>query len=220
MIARPFAGEPGSFARTSTATILARAAATELPLVVRDRGQHGPRRREDLRHLRRPRHRRVPPDQVERRGHPDRPRSSCRTLDGGFVFANLVETDMLWGHRNDPVELPPLPAGLRPAAARPPRRAARGDLLDRHVGPRLRPDDGVDRPLAGVRAAPRIRSRTQCGRADPRGGRVRGRRRHGECLARRQVGGQAPPRPPDRALTRPLVKSMDSRARGVTSPDS
>ena len=23
--------------------------------------------------------------------------------DGGLVFANLVETDMLWGHRNDPV---------------------------------------------------------------------------------------------------------------------
>ena len=26
-----------------------------------------------------------------------------RELDGGLVFVNLVETDMLWGHRNDPV---------------------------------------------------------------------------------------------------------------------
>jgi phosphopentomutase len=26
-----------------------------------------------------------------------------RELDEGFVFTNLVETDMLWGHRNDPV---------------------------------------------------------------------------------------------------------------------
>jgi phosphopentomutase len=26
-----------------------------------------------------------------------------RELDEGFVFVNLVETDMLWGHRNDPV---------------------------------------------------------------------------------------------------------------------
>jgi phosphopentomutase len=26
-----------------------------------------------------------------------------QTLDGGFVFTNLVETDMLWGHRNDPI---------------------------------------------------------------------------------------------------------------------
>ncbi|HVY60535.1 MAG TPA: phosphopentomutase, partial [Planctomycetota bacterium] len=25
-----------------------------------------------------------------------------RHLDEGFVFVNLVETDMLWGHRNDP----------------------------------------------------------------------------------------------------------------------
>jgi len=25
-----------------------------------------------------------------------------RTMDGGLVFTNLVETDMLWGHRNDP----------------------------------------------------------------------------------------------------------------------
>jgi phosphopentomutase len=25
-----------------------------------------------------------------------------RDVDGGLVFANLVETDMLWGHRNDP----------------------------------------------------------------------------------------------------------------------
>jgi phosphopentomutase len=26
-----------------------------------------------------------------------------RELDDGLVFVNLVETDMLWGHRNDPV---------------------------------------------------------------------------------------------------------------------
>jgi len=26
-----------------------------------------------------------------------------RELDSGLVFTNLVETDMLWGHRNDPV---------------------------------------------------------------------------------------------------------------------
>ena len=26
-----------------------------------------------------------------------------RGMDGGLVFVNLVETDMLWGHRNDPV---------------------------------------------------------------------------------------------------------------------
>jgi phosphopentomutase len=26
-----------------------------------------------------------------------------RAVEDGFVFVNLVETDMLWGHRNDPV---------------------------------------------------------------------------------------------------------------------
>ncbi|MGD0712888.1 MAG: phosphopentomutase [Gaiellaceae bacterium] len=46
-------------------------------------------------------------------------------LDAGFVFVNLVETDMLWGHRNDPVNfhrclqdfdrrLPDLLEALRP----------------------------------------------------------------------------------------------------------
>ena len=46
-------------------------------------------------------------------------------LDGGLIFTNLVETDMLWGHRNDPVNfhrclqdfdrrLPDLLAALRP----------------------------------------------------------------------------------------------------------
>jgi phosphopentomutase len=48
-----------------------------------------------------------------------------RSLDEGFVFTNLVETDMLWGHRNDPVNfhrclqdfdrrLPDLLEALRP----------------------------------------------------------------------------------------------------------
>ncbi|HTZ04874.1 MAG TPA: phosphopentomutase [Gaiellaceae bacterium] len=48
-----------------------------------------------------------------------------RELDDGFVFVNLVETDMLWGHRNDPVNfhrclqdfdrrLPDLLEALRP----------------------------------------------------------------------------------------------------------
>jgi phosphopentomutase len=49
-----------------------------------------------------------------------------RELDDGFVFTNLVETDMLWGHRNDPVNfhrclqdfdrrLPDLLDALRPS---------------------------------------------------------------------------------------------------------
>ena len=95
------------------------------------------------------------------------PRSSCATVDDGFVFTNLVETDMLWGHRNDPENfhrclqdfdrrLPDLLDALR-----------RGRPADPDLGSRLRPDDAVDRPLARARAA---RSPTSQGRNA--GGRV------------------------------------------------
>src|SRR5438477_2945394 len=63
-----------------------------------------------------------------------------REIDDGLVFTNLVETDMLWGHRNDPVNfhrclqdfdrrLPDLLDALRP-----------GDLFI------LTPDHGCDPP--------------------------------------------------------------------------
>ena len=108
-----------------------------------------------------------------------------QTLDEGFVFVNLVETDMLWGHRNDPVNfhrclqdfdrrLPDLLDALRP-----------GRPADRHLRPRLRPDHAVDRPLARARAAARLRPGQERQRPDPRG-RVRRRRRDGELLAGRQ----------------------------------
>ena len=134
-------------------------------------------------------------------------------IDEGLVFVNLVETDMLWGHRNDPVNfhrclqdfdrrLPDILEALR-----------EGDLLHPHVGPRLRPDDAVDRPLARARAPARVRGGTQRSRADPRGGRVRRRRRDGERLARRQVARQAPPRPPDRADRDPRRRAHRAEAR-------
>ena len=57
-----------------------------------------------------------------------RPSELLREIDAGFVFTNLVETDMLWGHRNDPVNfhrclqdfdrrLPDLLDALRPATS-------------------------------------------------------------------------------------------------------
>ncbi len=84
-----------------------------------------------------------------------------------------------------PGQLPPLPAGLRSAAARSSGRAARGRPPDHHLRPRLRPDDSLDRPLAGARPSPRLRRGPERGRPHPRG-RVRGRRRDGQRLA----GGQ------------------------------
>ena len=91
-------------------------------------------------------------------------------IESGFVFVNLVETDMLWGHRNDPENfhrclqdfdrrLPDILEAMRDG--RPP---------DHHVRPRLRSDDPVHGPLARACAAPRLR-----GRPERHGSRARGR---------------------------------------------
>src|ERR687897_410038 len=91
-----------------------------------------------------------------------------------------------------PRELPPLPAGLRPAAPRHPRGAADGRPAGHHLGSRLRPDDRVDGSLARARAPARVCRRPQRRGAGPRRRRVRGHRLHGERLARRQVSREAP----------------------------
>ncbi len=77
-------------------------------------------------------------------------------LDGGFVFANLVETDQVYGHRQDVEGFHARAAGDRRGrrrlarAARPGARPARD-----HRRPRLRPDDAGHRPHARARAAAR-----------------------------------------------------------------
>ena len=146
-------------AHAEPARLLARAKTAELPDAASGRRREGARRREDRRHLRRRRHRRVASDEVERRrGSPRRSACSASSDDGTLVFVNLVETDMLWGHRNDPVNfhrclqdfdrrLTDILDALR--AGRP----ARADL-----GPRLRPDD-ARRPT--TRASTRSCSRTR-----------------------------------------------------------
>ena len=74
VIARPFEGEPGELhADARPARLVAEAEAAELPDAGPRRGSAGSRRRQDPRHLRGRRHRRLAPDAVERRGHqPDR----------------------------------------------------------------------------------------------------------------------------------------------------
>ena len=167
------------------ARLLARAAAAELPEPRPRRRPQGLRRREDRRHLRAPGRRRGVPDEVERRRHPEdrgaaahgrrRPRLHEPRRDG-----------LALGPPQRPGQLPPLPAGLRPAAARPARRAAAERPADPHLRPRLRPDDAVDRPLPRARAAARVRRGAERGGTDPRGRRVRRRRRDGQRVARRQ----------------------------------
>jgi phosphopentomutase len=105
-------------------------------------------------------------------------------LDEGFVFCNLVETDSLWGHRNDPVNFHRC---LQDFAERP---------VDPHVGPRLRSDDALDGPLARARDAARLRRRAELLGADPRR-RVRRRRCDRERVAEGEGAVARNPRPAD-----------------------
>ena len=157
VIARPFVGEPGAYERTPNRHDFSlEPKRPELPLADPRRRPEGLRRRQDRRHLRPPGHRRGVSDEVERRGHPEDRRAAAH----GRRRADLHEPRrdrLALGPPQRSGELPSLPAGLRPPAARPARRAAAGRPLHPHLRPRLRPDDAVDRPLARARAAARLR---------------------------------------------------------------
>ena len=111
-------------AHPEPARLLARAAAPELPDRDPRRGQHDLRRRQDPRHLRRLRHRRVVPDEVERRGDQPHPRAAREHRRRPRLHESRRDRPAL-GAPQRPRQLPPLPAGLRPPAARHPRGAAR-----------------------------------------------------------------------------------------------
>ncbi len=103
VIARPFVGEPGSYTRTPNRHdwSLEPPRPNYLSLV-REAGAtvHGVGKIHDI-------FAGVDVDE----SHPTKSNAEgivaieelLQTLDEGLVFANLVETDMLWGHRNDPV---------------------------------------------------------------------------------------------------------------------
>ena len=231
VIARPFIGEPGNYdAHAEPARLLADAEAAELPLARPRRRREGARRRQDRRHLRR-RRTSTSPTRRSRTSTGSRRRSGCcaRLDDGSLVFTNLVETDMLWGHRNDPVNfhrclqdfdhrLPDLLDALRT-----------GDLFilasDHGCDPTT-PSTDHSREYALLLA---YVQGTERERADPRG-RVRRRRRHRQRLARRQAGRAGCPasrssrrdaaRPGGRARpsTRPSATSRRAKARVTGSP--
>ena len=117
-------------------------------------------------------------------------------LDDGLHLHEPRRDRLALGPPQRPGQLPPLPAGLRPPAARPARGAAPGRPARPHLRPRLRPDDAVDRPLARARDAARLRRRPQRRRPDPRG-RVRGRRRDRERVAEGQAALARHPGPAD-----------------------
>ena len=103
VIARPFAGEPGSYERTPNRHDFSLEPRRPNYLsLVRDAGPQGARRRQDQRHLRRLRHRRVVPDEVERR----RDQQDGRVAAAARRRLRLRQPRrdrQLWGHRNDPV---------------------------------------------------------------------------------------------------------------------
>jgi phosphopentomutase len=125
VIARPFEGEPGSYVRTPDRHDWSLEPATPNYLtLIREAGNtvHAVGKIRDI-------FAGVDIDE----SHPTRSNVDginqterlLQELDEGLVFTNLVETDMLWGHRNDPVNfhrclqdfdrrLPDLLAALRP----------------------------------------------------------------------------------------------------------
>jgi phosphopentomutase len=103
VIARPFVGEPGSYSRTPNRHDWSlRPRQPNYLTLVREAGNevHGVGKIHDIfagvdiDHSHRTKSNIEGIQQIER---------LLRELDGGLVFVNLVETDMLWGHRNDPV---------------------------------------------------------------------------------------------------------------------
>jgi phosphopentomutase len=125
VIARPFIGEPGNYERTPNRHDFSLEPKRPNYLtLVREKGLrvHGVGKISDI----------FAGQDVDE-SHPTKSNvegiqqteTLLRGLDDGFVFVNLVETDMLWGHRNDPVNfhrclqdfdrrLPDLLEALRP----------------------------------------------------------------------------------------------------------
>ena len=103
VIARPFVGEPGNYERTPNRHDLSLEPRRPNYLtLVRERGNavHGVGKIGDI----------FAGCDIDD-SHPTKSNvdgiqqteTLLQELDGGLIFTNLVETDMLWGHRNDPI---------------------------------------------------------------------------------------------------------------------
>jgi phosphopentomutase len=103
VIARPFVGEPGSYTRTPNRHDWSlKPRQPNYLTLVREAGNevHGVGKIHDI----------FAGVDIDH-SHPTKSNidgikqieTLLREMDGGLIFANLVETDMLWGHRNDPV---------------------------------------------------------------------------------------------------------------------
>ncbi len=104
-----------------------------------------------------PRHLPREPDD-ERRARPRRSSSAnCSESPRGLIFANLVDSDAKFGHRNDPAGYAANLEADRRTPARSPRAPRAGRRAHHHGRSRQRSHDAEHRPLAGIRAPPRRR---------------------------------------------------------------
>ena len=103
--------------------LVAQAAAAELPHARPRGGQGGLRRGQDPRHLRRRRHRPLGDHEVEQRRHHEDRGAPARVGRGAHLREPRRDGHAL-GPSQRPGQLPPLPAGLRPADPGSSRRAA------------------------------------------------------------------------------------------------
>jgi phosphopentomutase len=106
--------------------------------------------RQDQRPVRRARHHASAPTTSDDDGM-DGARGRMARRMRGLLFANLVDFDTLYGHRNDVAGYARQPRALRRAARGLLPRCARRPA-GRHRRPRQRSDDAEHRPLARVRA--------------------------------------------------------------------
>jgi phosphopentomutase len=103
VIARPFVGEPGNYTRTPNRHDWSlKPKQPNYLTLVRDAGAevHGVGKIHDIFAGVDIDHSHPTKSNIDGIKHTE---TLLRELDEGLVFTNLVETDMLWGHRNDPV---------------------------------------------------------------------------------------------------------------------
>ena len=120
-------------------------------------------------------------------------RATSGEMEDGLLFANLVDFDTVWGHRNDVAGFAGGLADSGRRAARVGGAAGRGRRHDPLRRPRRRSDHREHRPLARVLAAAGARARARALRR-----RAGGRRRHR--LRAPDGGGAAAPRTADRLM--------------------
>ena len=185
VIARPFTGEPGNYERTPNRHDFSLEPRRPNYLsLIREAGAHGARRREDRRHLRRLRHRRVASDEVERRGDPADRASCCRSSTR--ASSSRTSSRRTCSGATGTTRSTSIAASRTSTAACPTcsTRCRPGDLLvltsDHGCDPTT-PSTDHSREHALLLAVRRGQERRG---PDPRG-RVRRRRRDGERLARR-----------------------------------